>query len=192
VYGCASADGDAFAVWRCLLLPDSHKHKDEQQQTQQQLLQRLRQLHSSADAAAINNNAEAAAAAAAAGAEAAGGCVWAVFMLRGGHFAGAIVRINSSSSSSRGKARPAPQQVTAVVDPSDSTPAGQGASSSSSSRQRQEKGQVLPAYPPNSEPFTVLAHKTFHRYVVRCAKLALSSNCARTGCPCISFLFKQL
>jgi hypothetical protein len=166
-------------VWRCLLLPDSHKHKEEQQQTQQQLLQRLRQLHSSADAA-NGNNAEAAAVA---GADAAGGCVWAVFMLRGGHFAGAVVRINSSSSSSsRGKGRQAAQQLTAGTDPS--TEAGQGAGSSS--RQRQDMGQLLPANPPGSEPFTVLAHKTFHRYVVRYVKQGSSSTCAHTQVATLS------
>jgi hypothetical protein len=174
------AGNEAVAVWRCLLLPDS-KHKGQEEQTQQQLLQQLKQLRRSADGPRADGAAAGAAAAAAAGpgpgsaaavagleADAAAGCVWAIFMLRGGHFAGAVVRVNSSSSSKGSRSRQGAQQLPAAADQASSRRAqGEASSSQASSRQGQDKGQQLPGYPPGSEPFTVLAHKTFHRYVVR-------------------------
>jgi hypothetical protein len=165
------AGNEAVAVWRCLLLPDSHKHKQQEQPSQQQLLQQLRQLRvsaSPADGAAGSNPAAAAAEAPGLGAAgAAGGCVWAIFMLRGGHFAAAVVKINSSSSS-KSKSR---QQLQQPDGSSSSSEAQQGPSSSSQAggRQQGEKAQqgLAAPYPAGSEPFSVLVHKTFHRYVVR-------------------------
>uniref|UniRef100_A0A383V3M5 VLRF1 domain-containing protein n=1 Tax=Tetradesmus obliquus TaxID=3088 RepID=A0A383V3M5_TETOB len=160
-----SADGAAFAVWRCLLLPDK-QHKQEEP-SGQQLLQLLRQLRRQP------NSTNAAAAAAAAGAriaaqqqqqqqqqQDAGGCIWMLLMLRGGHFAAAVVRINSSSSSSKG-----PRPITPPAEAAGGASAA-GSSSSSQQQQQQQQQQRSKVQQP-IEPFTVLAHKTFHRYVVR-------------------------
>jgi hypothetical protein len=89
-------------------------------------------------------------------------------MLRGGHFAAAVVKINSSSSS-KSKSR---QQLQQSDGSGSSSEAQQGPSSSSSQaggKQQLDKGQqgLAAPYPAGSEPFSVLAHKTFHRYVVR-------------------------
>jgi hypothetical protein len=93
-------------------------------------------------------------------------------MLRGGHFAAAVVRINSSSSKgSRSKQGvqqlPAAAAVAAADQASSSRAQGEPSSSQASSRQAPDKGQQLQGCPPGFEPFTILAHKTFHRYVVR-------------------------
>jgi hypothetical protein len=186
---CLSAGGEGFAVWRCLLLADGHKHK-QPEPSQGQLLQQLQQLRASAQPPAGAGGAAAAAAAdddddggggggaAAAAAEAAaagGGCVWALFMLRGGHFAAAIVRLNSGSGSGSGsgsRGRPPEAGGGAHGSGGDEQRAASG-SSSSSSRWAQGGGrrQQQASAGQEGEPFTVLAHKTFHRYVVRCVVL---------------------
>jgi hypothetical protein len=152
----AVADGAAFAVWRCLLLPDK-QHKQEEP-SGQQLLQQLRQLRRQPDS---SNTAAAAGVRQAEQQQQqdAGGCIWVLLMLRGGHFAAAVVRVNSSSSSSGAGSRP--------VTPPAAAAGGDVAASSSSSSQQQQQQQQRSKAQQLSEPFTVLAHKTFHRYVVR-------------------------
>lgn len=155
----ACADGTAFAVWRCLLLPDS-RHRQEDP-SPQQLLQLLCQLRRSPERGS-NSNRNAAAAAAAGGNSSrthteqqqqqqpdTHGCIWVLLMLRGGHFAAAVVRINSNSSSSSA------QQPTHSL-----------AAATESSQQQQQRPRIQQPGPA-VEPFQVLAHKTLHRYVVR-------------------------
>jgi hypothetical protein len=91
-----SADGTPLAVWRCLLYPDHTKARPPDAS----LLPELRRVRAAC-------------------------LTWAVLLLRGGHFAGAVFRMKPG-------------------------PPGKG----------QHAG----------EPFEVVAHKTFHRYVVRWAR----------------------
>ncbi|WIA19082.1 hypothetical protein OEZ85_003734 [Tetradesmus obliquus] len=71
----------------------------------------------------------------------------------------AVWRSSSSSSSSSKGPRP-------ITPPAEAAGGDSAAGSSSSSQQQQQQQQRSKVQQP-IEPFTVLAHKTFHRYVVR-------------------------
>ena len=154
-----TADTSGFAVWRCLLLPDSHKHKQEEP-SPQQLLQLLRQLKQSADSSSARLPAAAANEQQQQQQLDTAGCIWVLLMLRGGHFAAAVVRIHSSSRSNRaGHASSSSDRPTAVQQ--------QHPSSSGQQPEPQQQRPRVQQPGPAGEPFTVVAHKTFHRYVVR-------------------------
>lgn len=159
---CVAADGGGFSVWRCLLLPDSHKHTQDDQ-APEQLLQLLRQLRHSTDG--ISSSTAAAAVGANGDQPNTSGCIWMLLMLRGGHFAGAVVRINGSSKSSSSRQAIAGVGATGQAD---------SASSSSGQHQQQQRPRVQQVGPA-AEPFTVLAHKTLHRYVVRWVVLTMDT-----------------
>ena len=109
------SDGRHLAVWRCLLCQD-HSRASSSNVNPELQMERLRQLAPPSPA----------------------GPLWVILMLRGGHFAAAVLRA---------KALP----------PTRGGGGGGGVGCS--------VGRSL--LDPAAEPFEVVDHKTFHRYVVR-------------------------
>eukprot|EP00879_Flechtneria_rotunda_P003141 GHRR01003363.1.p1 GENE.GHRR01003363.1~~GHRR01003363.1.p1 ORF type:complete len:736 (+),score=308.17 GHRR01003363.1:278-2485(+) len=88
-----------------------------------------------------------------------GGCLWVLFMLRGGHFAAVVAHMNCCSSSSSNR-QPVPAD-------------NQAAGPSIKQQRQQQAGTVA--------PLEVVAHKTFHRYVVRAKAGGKQSTKDATG-----------
>lgn len=151
--GCwlLKTDGKLYGVWRCLLMAEDSRSK-RATMSPAELLQALRRMRASAR-------------------------LWVVIMLTGGHLAAAVFRMHSSGDSGGD----------AGADASDTAAAATtSASASTAASAAGGKSSRAPAAPSGSgsgdgDGFSVLDHKTFHRYVVRAKAGGKQSSKDATG-----------